>query len=212
MKTGIFQGIASLVCHQSPDRTFSTVDGGPLPLCARCTGIYTGFAIGALSQMLTGRVRHRPTIRTILLSAILLGALLFEALGERWGFWAWSNEGRLFIGLLAGGALSAVLVPLCRYFLSRRPVVNAARRPADLGIFVALTGAALSARWFPWMLPVLAVISLAGLFAIYACMNLAMSGAALRLRQRNARRGWVLSLIGLVLLLFLCEGAFFSLI
>jgi uncharacterized membrane protein len=35
-----------LLCHQQPARSFS-VDGVPLPVCARCTGLYAGAAAGA---------------------------------------------------------------------------------------------------------------------------------------------------------------------
>jgi uncharacterized membrane protein len=36
-----------LVCHQIPERSFQ-VEGHPFAVCARCTGIYFGFAAGVL--------------------------------------------------------------------------------------------------------------------------------------------------------------------
>src|SRR5438552_2016659 len=36
--------IGSLVCHQLPERSFH-LESVPLPVCARCTGIYAGAAI-----------------------------------------------------------------------------------------------------------------------------------------------------------------------
>src|SRR5688500_17600845 len=40
------------VCHQRPDRSF-VVDGRPMPVCARCTGLYTGAAVaGPLALLL----------------------------------------------------------------------------------------------------------------------------------------------------------------
>jgi uncharacterized membrane protein len=40
--------VGSLVCHQLPERSFH-IGALQLPVCARCVGIYTGAAIGALA-------------------------------------------------------------------------------------------------------------------------------------------------------------------
>lgn len=37
--------VGSLVCHQKPERSF-VLFGARLPVCARCTGIYLGAALG----------------------------------------------------------------------------------------------------------------------------------------------------------------------
>ncbi len=37
----------SFVCHQKEERCFH-INGTPLPVCSRCTGIYTGFLFGVL--------------------------------------------------------------------------------------------------------------------------------------------------------------------
>lgn len=45
----------AVVCHQRPERSFH-LQGAPLPVCARCTGIYAAAALTALALMLvTGR-------------------------------------------------------------------------------------------------------------------------------------------------------------
>jgi uncharacterized membrane protein len=42
----------SRVCHQRPDRCFP-IDGRPMPVCARCTGLYIGAAVaGPLALLL----------------------------------------------------------------------------------------------------------------------------------------------------------------
>src|SRR3954447_8038652 len=41
--------VGSVVCHQKPERSF-TLAGQPLPVCARCTGIYIGAALAVLAM------------------------------------------------------------------------------------------------------------------------------------------------------------------
>jgi uncharacterized membrane protein len=48
------------VCHQRADRSFSAW-GAALPVCARCTGLYVGAAIGAASAWLLLRLGRRPS-------------------------------------------------------------------------------------------------------------------------------------------------------
>ena len=45
------------ICHQLPARTFD-IDGVPLPLCARCTGIYLGALLGLVGLTVSGRYRY----------------------------------------------------------------------------------------------------------------------------------------------------------
>ena len=40
----------AVVCHQKAERSFSLA-GQPLPVCARCTGIYVGAALTVLALM-----------------------------------------------------------------------------------------------------------------------------------------------------------------
>jgi uncharacterized membrane protein len=43
--------LGSFICHQRPERSFR-LSAMPLPVCARCTGIYAGAAITALVTVL----------------------------------------------------------------------------------------------------------------------------------------------------------------
>src|SRR5215510_4200237 len=50
--------VGSLVCHQLSERSFH-VWGAQLPVCARCTGLYTGAAAAAIATMrLNDRTRY----------------------------------------------------------------------------------------------------------------------------------------------------------
>jgi uncharacterized membrane protein len=48
----------AVVCHQQPQRSFSLA-GQPLPVCARCIGIYASAAIAAVLFISVASVRRR---------------------------------------------------------------------------------------------------------------------------------------------------------
>jgi uncharacterized membrane protein len=50
--------IGSMICHQRPERSFSA-GALPLPVCARCTGVYVGGAIGSCVALALARSRSR---------------------------------------------------------------------------------------------------------------------------------------------------------
>jgi uncharacterized membrane protein len=103
--------IGGFVCHQRPDRSFRT--GGVVwPVCARCTGIYVGAALGSVTAILVAR-RHRWTTfvrraRAFLTLAALptVATLALEVIA---GF-ASSNAVRGLAGIPLGTAIAWTLV------------------------------------------------------------------------------------------------------
>lgn len=90
----------SFVCHQKEERCFF-INDVPLPVCSRCTGIYTGFLAGVfffpiLRRSLPLRWFHLP------LSAFPIG---LEIMTEKIGIWS-QNWGRFFSSILFGFFLS----------------------------------------------------------------------------------------------------------
>jgi uncharacterized membrane protein len=59
-----------VLCHQRPERSFAS-HGVPLPVCARCTGLYVGGAVGCLLAALwrPSRVSTPAAYRRALLAA-----------------------------------------------------------------------------------------------------------------------------------------------
>jgi uncharacterized membrane protein len=49
----------AVVCHQRPERSFF-VSGQPLPVCARCTGLYVSAVIGGLLTLAIGGAPPAP--------------------------------------------------------------------------------------------------------------------------------------------------------
>jgi len=94
----------SHVCHQIPERSFY-IAGFPLAVCARCTGLYAGFAAAvAFYPLMTSLKRtHTPERKWLFVGAAPLG--IDFALGL-FGIWENSHLSRL----LTGGLLGAVSV------------------------------------------------------------------------------------------------------
>ena len=63
----------AVVCHQRPERSFRLADV-PLPVCARCTGIYGGAAVAALGLVISAAGRARP--RALPRSSLRIAALI----------------------------------------------------------------------------------------------------------------------------------------
>ena len=60
----------SRICHQRPERCFS-IRGRPMPVCARCTGLYAGAAIaGPLGLLLASAWSSRRARLAVTLAAL----------------------------------------------------------------------------------------------------------------------------------------------
>lgn len=112
------------VCHQIPERAFY-LEGHPFAVCARCTGIYFGFAAGVLLYPLARSLRRgdAPARKWLLLA--LVPTLLDFTLGI---FHLWENThlSRSLTGLLLGAVGAFYVVPglmdLCRMSFRRSSV------------------------------------------------------------------------------------------
>jgi uncharacterized membrane protein len=103
----IVYGLASLVCHQRPERSFYW-GSVQFAVCARCTGLYIGAALGAVAALLAGHARLAgvvPRLRSALVFVAIPTAVTVAA--EWAGVWAPSHAVRAWAGLPLG-AMAAV--------------------------------------------------------------------------------------------------------
>ncbi len=100
----------ALVCHQRPERSFHLA-GSPLPVCARCLGLYLSGALGALAGWF-GRPRE-PRRARVLLAACALPMVI--SVGVEWaGLAASSNQLRAVSALPLGGLAGWLFVRMLR--------------------------------------------------------------------------------------------------
>ena len=114
------------VCHQIPERAFY-LEGHPFAVCARCTGIYFGFAAGILIYPLMRSVQRgdTPARKWLLLAAI--PTLSDFALGF-FGVWENTHLSRSLTGAVLGAVAAFYVVPglldLSRMSFRRQPKLS----------------------------------------------------------------------------------------
>ena len=103
--------LGSRICHQIAERSFH-LDGVQLPVCARCTGIYAGLAIGTLYATFSTSTRWGQTPARKARRVLVLGALptLVTVLVEWAGFWQTSNSARALAGAPLGIAVGILVI------------------------------------------------------------------------------------------------------
>jgi uncharacterized membrane protein len=99
----------SHLCHQLPERSFY-IEGQKFAVCARCTGIYSGFVLGVLAYPLVRRLRRTdtPERKWLLLAALPLAvdfSLTFA------GIWENTHTSRLLTGMLLGAMAVFYVLP-----------------------------------------------------------------------------------------------------
>ena len=99
----------SHVCHQLPERSFF-IGGHPFAVCARCTGIYAGFALSSLLYPLT---RSLKQIETPARKWLFVGAapLAVDFVIEFSGLFHNTHLSRLLTGSILGAVTVFFVMP-----------------------------------------------------------------------------------------------------
>ena len=147
------------LCHQLPERSFFA-GGYQLPVCARDTGIYAGFALGLLALWLLSRSTkptELPRWPVLVLMSVFVGAMAIDGLTSYAGLRETTNAVRLVTGTATGWALATVTVPMVNSQLwvlpgRGRVVEGPGRVLAWLGLL------ALSLAVLQWVMPLAGVV------------------------------------------------------
>jgi uncharacterized membrane protein len=109
---------ASFICHQQSQRSFHR-DGAQWPVCARCSGLYFGGALGALLWTAFAGLRERPSRRACAVLArahpgailIMLGLPTAVTVTTAWlGWWDPANLLRAALAVPLGAGVGAVII------------------------------------------------------------------------------------------------------
>lgn len=155
----LFDAIGYGLCHQLPERSF--VSGGfQLPVCARDTGIYLGFALGLLALTLLARrsrPQELPRWPVLVLIGLFVAAMGFDGVTSYAGLRTTTNDLRLLTGLVTGWGLSALTFPMFNAQIWVMPGTN--RTPdgwKQVAAWLAMLAGAFAV--IRWVLPLLGVV------------------------------------------------------
>lgn len=104
------------MCHQLPERTIF-IEGMPLPMCARDTGIYLGIFIALAFLLVRGRFKADtvPSTRISVFLAILMIPMMVDAVTSYASIRQTDNIIRLVTGIFFGMSLVLFLFPAANF-------------------------------------------------------------------------------------------------
>lgn len=203
------------ICAQLPSHSFFP-GGQQLPLCSRNTGIYTGFAMGFLTLLGTGRIRASRlpggwVALTLLALVGFMGVDGFNSLFLDLGLphlYQPQNLLRLLTGLGAGVAMVAFIAPAANGLLWRATDQRPSFRTfAQLAVAVPLLLLAFLAigSQTAWLLYPVAILSTLGLVMALTLVNLVFLLSLTPLMGRFTRWRQVFPVFTLTLALAVIE-------
>jgi uncharacterized membrane protein len=115
---GKADAIAYAICHRIATRSF-TIGDRPLPLCARCTGMYLGALIGLVYQMRLGKRGGLPSRKILAVLAFFVVAFGIDGVNSYLqlfphapSLYTPQNWLRLLTGTGMGLGMAAMLLPV----------------------------------------------------------------------------------------------------
>jgi uncharacterized membrane protein len=208
------QLIGYAICHQLPSRTIH-IDHTPLPLCARCTGIYLGalFGVGGIAFLGRQRAINFPPRPIVFVLVSFIGLMGIDGVNSYLSFFPGTlqlyepqNWLRLTTGTLYGLAISAITWPVFNQAfwhascVSQQPIISGFKE-----LFFLLAGAAIVVLTVLWQQPVLlypvAILSTGGALMMVGLVNMVLILVSTR-REGQAhqwREGVVPALMGLAM-------------
>ncbi len=103
----------NLICHRKPERSFF-IKGHQFPVCARCTGFYTGLAVFLIYNQF---YEIDYSINMLIISILLLIPTAIDGFTQFLEFRESNNTLRFTTGLIGGIGLIIFLKIIIKWFL-----------------------------------------------------------------------------------------------
>lgn len=187
------------VCHRIGSHSFS-LGGRQLPLCARCTGTFTGALVGLVGHAIVLRRRRAAqfpppavlaTLVVFTLAWVADGANSYLALVGAPHLYPPRNSLRLFTGALNGLTVSALVYPLFNVVLWRdpdpEPTLRGVRDLAVLFFMEFSLVIVVLSRWDPLLYPI-ALVGATGVLTLLTSVNIVLT--LILLRRENSANTW----------------------
>ena len=157
------QRMGSAVCHQMAERSF-LFHGMQMPLCARCTGIYTGVFFAFCFFFWKKRMEAGKPLS--LQQAVVTGAAILpvglDGVGSYLGFWESSQLMRVLTGSLVGAIVPGFLLMAGNFDPKRENRTPIYEKTAEILLLLAGTVFFGLCLWLGLLLPIGAVFSVVG--------------------------------------------------
>ena len=102
------------ICHRKPERSFF-IKGHQFPVCARCTGFYTGLIVYLIFNSF---YNHNYDFNTLFISMILMVPVAIDGLTQYFGPRESTNSIRFVTGFIGGIGLIIFLKIIIRWILN----------------------------------------------------------------------------------------------
>ncbi|MBE6508409.1 MAG: DUF2085 domain-containing protein [Methanobrevibacter sp.] len=102
------------ICHRKPERSFF-IKGHQFPVCARCTGFYTGLIVYLIFNSF---YKHNYDFNTLFISMILMVPVSIDGLTQYFGPRESTNSIRFVTGFIGGIGLIIFLKIIIRWILN----------------------------------------------------------------------------------------------
>lgn len=106
--------LSKLICHRMPERSFF-IKGHQFPVCARCTGFYTGLAVFLVWNYF---FKINYDINTLIISIILMIPVSIDGFTQYFGPRESTNKLRFITGFIGGIGLIIFLKIVIRGVLN----------------------------------------------------------------------------------------------
>lgn len=192
--------IAYAVCHRIASHSL-TIGGRQLPLCARCTGTFSGALIGLLGQALVlrrGKASRFPPTAIVILTVLFIATMAADGLNSYISLipnapylYEPQNWLRLLTGSLNGLAMSTLIYPIFNATLWLKATEE--RTIRDMRDYAVLLGLNLGAvalvltGWSPFLYPI-ALASVVGILTLLTATNTMIF--AMIIQRENVVENW----------------------
>ena len=106
--------LTKYICHRIPERSFF-IKGHQFPVCARCTGFYTGLAVFLIFDYF---YEINCDINTLIISMILMIPVAIDGITQYFGPRESTNNLRFITGFIGGIGLIIFLKIIMRWILN----------------------------------------------------------------------------------------------